>query len=105
MNRITVSNLEAVVARINRVMGTPSEPYTRNGDKFTANIGNYHLSGAYGGYALHRMHNDGGGVQTIIGGYSPKRELYEKMHVFLTGVEAEQYAAHEKLMLNAMAQA
>lgn len=87
--RITIANLEAVVDRINRVTGSPSSPWRREGDRNRANIGNYHLSHAYGGVSLHRMCNESGGVTTPLGsGHVPKRELYEQMHAFLRGIEA-----------------
>jgi len=81
-NRITLKNLEAVVDRINNALDRPMTPWT----KTTANIGNFHLYGAYGGYALHEMISEGGGVNDIFGGYMTKRELWEKMHAFLRGV-------------------
>lgn len=86
--RITIANLEAVVARINRVTGSPSTPWRREGGRNRANIGNYHLSHAYGGVCLHRMCNESGGVTTPLGlGHVPKRELYELLHAFLRGLE------------------
>jgi len=90
MNRITNKDLAAVVGRINRTMGAPAEPYRRVDGRTVANIGNYHISGAYGGVSLHRMVNEGGGVQDVFcSGHGTKRELYEKMHAFLAGIEAE----------------
>ena len=87
MERITESNLEALVARINDATGSPSEPYTKQPDgRYLAQIGNYHLDIAYGGYALDRMVNEGGGVSVIIG-RGTKRELWDKMHAFLRGFE------------------
>jgi hypothetical protein len=93
MNTITKGNLQAVVDRINRITGSPMEPYTKTGEipnqKYSANIGNYHLSGAYGGNALHQMQNNGGGVRDIFGmGHVSKRELYNLMHAFLKGMDA-----------------
>lgn len=86
--RITIANLEAVVDRINRVTGSPSTPWRREGDRNRANIGNYHLSHAYGGVSLHRMANEPGGVTTPLGlDHVPKRELYEQMNAFLRGLE------------------
>ena len=86
--RITIANLQAVVDRINRVTGSPSTPWRREGDRNRANIGNYHLSHAYGGVCLHRMANEGGGVTTPLGsGHVPKRELYEQLHAFARGLE------------------
>ncbi len=89
-DRITLSNLEAVVKRINRITGMPLESYTRTGDRFVANIGNYHLSGAYGGYCLHQMDNESGGVRDILRcGYTSKRELYYRLHAFVSGLETQ----------------
>ena len=89
-DRISVKQLERLVDEINRVTGSPAEPWTKQPDgHFKANIGNYHLSGAYGGYCLHRMYNDGGGVTTpLVSGHVPKRDLYWKMHAFLSGLRA-----------------
>jgi len=92
MNTITKKDLEATVERINRITGSPLEPYTRTVDEngkqtFTANLGNYHLSGAYGGHALYRMDNDGGGVCDVLGcGHLSKRDLYDRMHAFIKGL-------------------
>lgn len=91
--RITIANLQAVVDRINRLTGSPSTPWRREGDRNRANIGNYHLSHAYGGVCLHRMANEGGGVTAPLGlGHVPKRELYEQLHAFARGIEAAQEA-------------
>lgn len=88
MNAITKHDLEAVVERINRATNSPPTPYTKTGDKYVSNIGNYHLDWAYGGVRLVRMNNEGGGIQSILPGFVSKRELYEKMQAFLRGVEA-----------------
>ena len=93
MNTITKANLQAVVDRINRLTNSPIEPYTRTGEvpnqRYSANIGNYHLSGAYGGYALHRMETDGGGVRDVLGiGHISKRALYDSMFAFIKGMDA-----------------
>ena len=89
--RITEKDLQAVVNRINRTMGTPLAPYTRDeSGKYTANVGNYHLSGAYGGWALHQMGNESGGIRDVLrGGHVPKRDLYNQMHAFLEGVASK----------------
>ena len=99
MDRITNRHLEALVSRINAITGMPQESYvpapatSGSPSKYVAQIGCYHLSGAYGGYALHQMVNDGGGVRDIFGGHMPKRELYERMHAFIRGLETERKAA------------
>ena len=61
--------------------------------QYRSNVGNYHLSGAYGGYALHRMDNESGGVRDVFGcGHQPKRELANRMHAFISGLEASKAA-------------
>lgn len=88
-DRITIKHLDALCARINAATGSPATPYTRDaGGKHKANVGNYHISQAYGGYCLHRMVNEYGGVYTpLSGGHGPARELYEQMRAFLAGIE------------------
>lgn len=94
MERITDKRLQAVVDRINRTMGTPEAPYVKQDDRYVAQIGNYHLSGAYGGKALHQMQTDGGGVRDVFGcGHVSKRDLYDRMHAFLQGVDSPKQAA------------
>jgi hypothetical protein len=89
MNRITEKDLESTVEYLNRLTDSPSTPYTRIDDKLQANIGNYHLSHAYGGVKLHRMVNEGGGVREPIStGYTTKRDLYNQMHAFIRGLES-----------------
>lgn len=89
MNRITNSNLESLVLRINKTLKRPETPYTREGERNKANIGNFHLSFAYGGICLHEMHNEGGSVNTVLNtGYTTKRELWDAMQAFLKGIEA-----------------
>ena len=81
-NRVTQSQLQAVVDRINRITGSPMVPYIGN----AAQIGNYHLSGAYGSVCLHRMHNLDGGVSSPLSGHIPKRELLNLMHAYIQGL-------------------
>jgi hypothetical protein len=89
MERITEKMLESLVLRLNSITGSPETSYTKIGDKFIANIGNYHISGAYGGVQLQRMVGESGGVQTPLGGgYCSKRELYEKIHAYISGIES-----------------
>ena len=89
--RITLAYLQAVIGRINLAMGSPSEPYVKGDDgHHKAQIGCYHLSRAYGGYSLHRMVTDGGGVSDVFGcGHVPARDLANRMHAFLDGIEAQ----------------
>jgi len=89
-DRITRDDLEYLVKKINTLTNSPQEQFTRNEDgKLKGNIGNYHLSGAYGGVKLERMSNPSGGVSTVsIGGFIPKRELYNQLLAFISGIEA-----------------
>lgn len=86
-DRITQYDLECQVKRINQITKSPATPYTSNGDKMQANIGNYHLNYAYGGVKLSRMCNKGGEINDVSNiGYGTKRELYNWMNAILTGI-------------------
>ena len=92
MERITMKQLENKVARLNRVCGTPEAPWTRteNGE-MRANIGNYHLDGAYGGYQLAQMCSETGGITNPFrSGFVSKRELAGLIDAFVVGVESRQ---------------
>lgn len=87
--RITQKDLEAVVARLNTITNSPQEPYVKDSKtgKLTAQIGNYHLSYAYGGVSLHRMANNGGGVTDVLNsGHISKKDLYSLMQAFIKGM-------------------
>lgn len=87
MNRITDKHLQAKIDWLNKITGSPSEPYV--GGK--AQIGCYHLSHAYGGVCLHRMHNEGGGVTSPLScGHVPKRELAGLLDAFIKGITLQQ---------------
>lgn len=87
MKKITEKDLEAVVNRLNNITGNPISSYV-NGK---AQIGNYHLSWAYGGVSLHRMHNEHGGVTTPLNcGHISKRELYNLMQAYISGILSNQ---------------
>ena len=85
--RITEKDLRATCDRINRMLDQPLEPYVRIEGKLMANVGCYHLNHAYGGVALYQMASEGGGVRDIFGGHLTKRDLYERMHAFIKGLE------------------
>ena len=90
MYRVTQKQLESAVARINGVLGMPETLYSEKRDdkgRLVANVGNYHIDAAYGGYKLVRMSCEGGGVRDI----SPrgtKRETYDFCRAFLDGISA-----------------
>ena len=87
--RITQSMLEKRVEYLNKITGSPETPWVRDADgNFTSNIGNYHLSGAYGGVSLHRMMNESGGIEDVFScGHTPKRELFNRLCSFIDGYE------------------
>ena len=102
MNTVTKNNLEYLVKQINIVSKNPVETYNKSsfkinllriknpGEKYNvnSNIGNYHLSGAYGGWKLEQIVNEHGGTKDIFNsGYTTKRELNSQLHAFLTGLE------------------
>jgi len=83
MNRVTEKQLQAVCDRLNRITNSPMQPYVDG----KAQPGNYHLSHAYGGVCLHRMSNEGGGVNSPLSiGHVPKRELLNLMHAYISGI-------------------
>jgi hypothetical protein len=95
MERITEKMLQYKVDYLNKVTGNPTETWTRNGSGLKSNIGNYHISGAYGGITLHQIMNDGGGVHSTFGlGYVPKRELYNRLCAFIDGISVGRKDTH-----------
>ena len=86
MDRISEKQLQAMVDRLNGLTGSPVKPYIDG----VAQIGNFHISHAYGGVCLHRMHNLSGGVSDpLYCGHCPKRELYSKIYCFIQGIELQ----------------
>lgn len=89
MDRISKQQLQALCDRINQSCGTPLVPYAKTDSGYVPQAKCYHLSGAYGGYALHQMCDVGSGVHDIFGGHMPKRELYYRMRAFLDGIKSK----------------
>lgn len=89
MQSITIKFLKAQVDRLNRETNNPPAPYVRDGEKLVTQLGNYHLSGAYSGYSLHRMETDGGGTSDVFGcGHVPKRDLSARISAMICGIHA-----------------
>lgn len=70
--RISRKHLDCSVATINRLLGASAEPYTLKGDRYKANVGNYHITASSPGdgatrYALAKMVNNGGGISIVYG--------------------------------------
>ena len=82
MNRVTIAELENLVQVINRLTGHSDG---------AENVGRYRLGGAYGGWRLERIVNDGGGIDTPLGGgYYSKKELAGKLRAFIHGLQTAQ---------------
>jgi len=87
MQRITRKDLDGSVNYLNRITGNNPDPSRRENDKWVANVGNFHISGAYGGVALHQMCNEAGGIRDIFQqGHMPMRELYNLIHAYAKGI-------------------
>ena len=85
-NRVTEKDLEMVVHSINELTGNPITTHSENENGgYRANIGNYHLSFAYGCVSLEQTCNDGGGVRRVFGS-GTKRELINEMWAFQQGL-------------------
>ena len=93
MERITIKDIERKLAHLNELTGNPAQPWNESGEPGTrGNIGNYHLSQAYGGYGINRMSNGAGGCSDpIFCGHRPKRECYNLLCAYVRGIESRQY--------------
>ena len=89
MNRITKKQLESRIDTINSILGRPLTPYTFSeitGQR-AANIGNFSLSQAYGGYCVAVMVNDAGGCSSPIWlGHITARDAYDRINAFISGL-------------------
>ena len=90
--RVTVKDLESIVARINRITNNPLSAYTMESPgKYVAQVGNYHLSQAYGGVSLHQMVNTSGGVRDVLNcGHVAKKDLQRMMFSYIAGLQENQ---------------
>ncbi len=95
--KITNERLNKVVERLNRMAGTPMEPFTKQADgTYKPNAGNYHIDFAYGGVALDQMSFGGGSGTVNIIQRTTKRNLYDQLFAFISGYEAcEILVGHE----------
>ena len=86
--RITNTMLEARVKTLNEILKRPIAPWTEEGDRYRANIGNYHLSGQNGYTSLHVMCNENGGVHSMFSG--TKQGVMDYINAFLAGYRQAQ---------------
>jgi hypothetical protein len=89
MNRITSKNLRELIDHLNDLTNMPKTPYTRQADgSLKGNKGHFHLSGAYGGWSLVRMHESTGVSEVFSGlGHVPARELSVRIRAYAAGVQ------------------
>lgn len=87
--RVTVKQLNILITKINKLTASTETTYTKQTDgSLRSNIGNYHLSACYGGYALYRMDNEFGGVDDIFSvGHVTSGRLSDLMKAYIAGLE------------------
>ena len=87
---ITEAQLREMVDHINDAAGTSRKPYIDG----VAQLGNYHISFAYGGVSLHQIYNKAGGIVDVFRrGHMPKRDLYNLMYSFTPEVYQSKVAS------------
>lgn len=92
-HRYTMADLNGAVRGLNLMAGFTADEaeaplYTRDGANNRAMVGRYTLQGAYGGWQLQQIVNEGGGVRAITSGYLSKREVYNLIHAYREGMAA-----------------
>lgn len=92
-HRYTRADLDGAVRGLNLMAGFTAEEadaplYTREGGGYRAMVGRYTLQGAYGGWQVQQIINEGGGVRAITSGYLSKREVYNLIHAYREGMAA-----------------
>jgi hypothetical protein len=91
-HRYTMAELNGAVRGLNLMAGFTAEEadaplYTMDERlNSTAMVGRYTLTGAYGGWQLQQVLNEGGGVRAITQGYGTKREVYHLIHAYREGM-------------------
>lgn len=87
MQPITKKMLKRKVDLLNKLLGQPTETYSKKASgQWAPNPKVFYIGAAYGGYRLERMCNSGSGASDI----SPrgtKREVYDYVSAFIQGVE------------------
>lgn len=84
--RITEADLAIKLRRLNEIVfdrKVPPEHFA---------VGKFHLYSAYGKWQLHQCKSTGGQVDDVLRcGLLTKRELYEKMDAFISGILSEKH--------------
>ena len=87
--RITKKMLEAKISDLNLVTGSPISYYKNPESKdYVTSIDHFCLDCAYGGYSLHRVCNEHGGVNDrYCYGRHTARELYDRINAMIEGYQ------------------
>ena len=89
MDRITQRYLDSLCERINVAQQTPPITYKRIDGTLVGQVGNFHISGAYGGVCLHQITTASGGARDVFScGHITKRDLYNRMRAYLVACES-----------------
>ena len=81
--RIYQKDLEAVAARLNKLIGIEEKV------KYNT-VGGFIIDHAYGGVSLHKIENGHGAVSDVFRcGHITKKELYYRINAFIDGIEYE----------------
>lgn len=87
MERIIESDLEYVVAELNKSLGLPLEPWSPDfGLRYKPNAFNYHLDFAYGKVGL-IQHGATGSSTTIVFNMTSRRDLFDKIKALIKGIQ------------------
>jgi len=90
--RVSLERLELICLSLNQATGSPVERFQPGTTKMK--VGHYCLDGAYGGWRLVRIANEGGGEHNVLGcGFETKRTLLGLMLAYRDGMED---ACHEQ---------
>jgi len=100
MARVTQAELDTLVRQVNEALGRPIGTWTRHDvpcsscgvthtaqSRYTANVGNIHLSQAYGGVQVVEVINDEGGMSQLTYHHGTKREAALFLRGMLAGIE------------------
>ena len=77
--KYNLKDLERMINQLNQKRGYENAKYNT--------VGSLKLSGAYGGYSVHLIMTEGGGVKPLIHGYVTKNEV----GAFLAGMLSNDY--------------
>ena len=90
--RITEADLASKVHRLNEIVFNKKVPP----EHFA--VGKFHLYHAYGKVQLHQCKSTGGQIDDVFRcGFFTKRELYEKMDAFISGIILAKRELYEKI--------